>query len=419
MRPLTVVFGALVALVGISTSIWSARYAPWVEHQRSAPEPLVSRLQAMKDAAARRAGVTSDAAEAGVRNPDPGVDPRPPVAEQGPFPKALTGERVYEFGRMAIGEKKTHRFRIENQGTAPLVIAKGPTECKCTISNLSTRQIPPGNFADVELAWAPREADPAFEKSAIIWTNDPRLSEIRFRITGKVGRSVAVSPTAWHAGTVAEDHDGKAAGMLVSEVDRDFKILSVEPSDRNVTVSYKPMTSHALSRVGMLGGYEFTTSVGKGIPIGNFRSHLKILTTLDPKTPIDVELTAVRPGPIRFLAAVPIVGSARWNAEKSVLNLGRFRHEVGSKTELPAFVYDMPGRFQVIAVKSSDSFLKVSVEPSQSSDAGARQGIRFVFEVPPGSPPVNYFTGKPAHVTVQTNHPALKQVDFDLEFVCL
>jgi hypothetical protein len=419
MRLSAVYIGIVVAIGGTVASSWFARYAPWVERRPSAPHPLLSRVRAMEEGAARRAGTKRQAADDGIQNLDPAVDARPPVADGALSPKAVAAERVYEFGRMAIGEKKTHRFRIENKGSASLVIAKGPTECKCTISNLSTRQIPPGNFADVELAWAPREADPAFEKSAIIWTNDPRLSEIRFRIVGKVGRALAVSPTAWHAGTVAEDHDGKAAGMLVSEVDRDFKILSVEPSDRNVTVSYKPMTSHALSRVGMLGGYEFTTSVGKGIPIGNFRSRLKILTTLDPKTPIDVELTAVRPGPIRFLSAVPLVGSARWNAEKSVLNLGRFRHEVGSKTELPALVYDMSGRFQVIAVKSSDSFLKVSVEPNQSSDAGAQRGIRFVFEVPPGSPPVNYFTGKPAHVTVQTNHPALKQVDFDLEFVCL
>jgi hypothetical protein len=419
MRLSAVYIAIVVAIGGTAASSWFARYAPWVERRPSAPHPLLSRVRAMEEGAARRAGATRQAAEGGIQKLDPAVDARPPVADGALSPKAVAAERVYEFGHMGINETRKHSFRMENQGRVPLAIAKGPTECKCTISKLTTREVPPGGFAEIEIAWTPREADPTFEKSAVIWTNDRDLSEIRFRIVGKVGRALTVSPTAWHAGIVAEDHDGKAAGMLVSEVDRDFKILSVEPSDRNVTVSYKPMTSRALSRVGMLGGYEFTTSVGKGIPIGNFRSRLKILTTLDPKTPIDVELSAVRPGPIRFLSAVPIVGNARWNAEKSVLNLGRFRHEVGSKTELPALVYDMPGRFQVIAVKSSDSFLKVSVEPSQSSDAGAHQGIRFVFEVPPGSPPVNYFTGKPAHVTVQTNHPALKNVDFDLEFVCL
>jgi hypothetical protein len=418
MRLSAFYIGTFAAIAAIAASVWLARYAPWLEHPPSAIHPLVSRVRAMEEGAARRAG-KSEAFEGRVKNVDAAVDVRPVVAEKGPFPKAMAAERGYEFGHMGPAETKKHRFRIENKGPAPLVIAKGPTECKCTISRLTAREVPPGGFAEIEVAWTPLEADSTFEKSAVIWTNDPKLPEIRLRIAGKVGRALAVSPTAWHAGIVAEDHDGKAQGILVSEVDRDFKILSVEPADRNVRVSYKPMTPGALKRVGMLGGYEFTASVGKGIPLGNFRSRLKILTTLEPKTPIDVELTAVRPGPIRFLSAIPVVGRARWNSEKSVLNLGRFRHEVGSKTELPALVYDMKDTFQLLSVKSSDSFVRVSVAPNPTVGKGEQQGIRFVFEVPPGSPSVNYFTQKPAHVTVATNHPILKHLDFDVEFVSL
>jgi hypothetical protein len=419
MQPQKLAFPTLVAIVCASAAIWAARFAPWVERTAAAPNPLVSRLRDMKARAARRAGQTLEAGEAGARNPDPAVDSRPAIADQRPFPMVATGERVYQFGHMGIGERKTHRFRIENKGPAPLVLAKGPTECKCTISNLATREVPPGGFTDVEIAWSPLESDPTFEKSAVIWTNDPRMSEIRFRVAGKVGRAIAVSPVGWHAGLVAEDQDGKAVGIVVSEVDGGFKILSAKAADRNVKVTYKPMTPSALQRVGMLAGYEFTAKVGKGIPIGSFRSRLEILTSLEPKTPLVVDLTAVRPGPIRFLSAVPIVGSARWNSEKALLNLGRFRHEVGCKIALPAFISEMKGQFQMLGVKSSDSFVKVSVEPNPVSAAGEQQGIRFVFEVPPGSPPVNYFTHKPVHVTVQTNHPTLKNLDFDLEFVSL
>jgi hypothetical protein len=419
MRLSVFYIGTVVATVVIGASIWAVRYAPWVERPPAVQNPLVSRVRAMEEGAARRAGIKSESAEGAAKNIDPAVDVRPEVAEVGPFPQAVAAERAYTFPHMQPGETQQHRFRIENKGPAPLLIAKGPTECKCTISKLTTREVPPGGFAEIEIVWTPHEADPTFEKSAVIWSNDPELSEIRFRIAGKVGRTVAVSPTSWHAGIVAEDHDGKAEGIVVSEVDRDFKILSVEPADGNVRVSYKPMTPSALKRVGMLGGYEFTTNVGKGIALGNFRSRLKILTTLEPKQPIEVELTAVRPGPIRFLSVVPIVGQARWNAEKSVLNLGRFRHEVGSKIELPALVSEMPGQFRVLDVKSSDSFVKVSVEPKPASGTGEQQRVRFVFEVPPGSPPVNYFTHRPAHITVATNHPTLKHLDFDLEFVSL
>ncbi len=417
MQPQKLAFGMVVSIVCAAAAIWAARFAPWVERSAAAPNPLVNRLRQMKEGAARRAGKTLEAGEGEARNPDPAVDVRPPIAEQGPFPMVATGERAYQFGHMGIGERRTHRFRIENKGQAPLLIAKGPTECKCTISALAAREVAPGGFTDVEIAWSPLESDPTFEKSAVIWTNDPRMSEIRFRVAGKVGRAIAVSPVTWHAGIVAEDRDGKAVGIVVSEVDDGFKILSAATADRNVQVTYQPMTPSALRHVGMLAGYEFTATVGKGIPIGSFRSRLEILTSLEPKTPLLVDLTAVRPGPIRFLSAVPIVGSALWNSEKTLLNLGRFRHEVGCKTALPAFISDMQGKFQMLGVQSSDSFVKVSVEPSLGGDMGEQQCVRFLFEVPPGSPPVNYFTEKPVHVTVHTNHPTLKKLDFDLQFV--
>jgi hypothetical protein len=267
---------------------------------------------------------------------------------------------------------------------------------------------------EVEVTWTPREADPRFEKSAIIWTNDPQLPEIQFRVVGSVGRMVTVSPAEWHAGTVAEDHDGKATGIVGSAQHPDFKIASIDQADPNVTVTYKPMSASALKRSGLVGGYEFTATVGKKIAIGQFRSRVRIATSLE-KTPVDVELTAVRQGPIRFLMAE----NARWNSGKSLLNLGRFRHEVGVKTALSAYVYDMKEKFQVLGAKSTDNFVKVSVEPSPESGTGEQQGIRFVFEVPPGSPPVNYFTQQPVRVTVQTNHPVLKTIDFDLQFVSL
>jgi hypothetical protein len=419
MRFLNTAIGTVLGLLCVSTGIWSARYAPWVERPHSPPDPVVMRMLEMKSGAARRAGIKPEAGEGTQLALDPAVEARPPVASHAPFPKAMVDESIFEFGHMEPNETKRHHFRVENKGQAPLFIAKGPTECKCTISNLTTREVAPGGFADVEVAWTPHESERTFEKAALIWTNDPNLSEIRFRIAGKVGRAVAVSPTAWHAGIVAEDLDGKAVGLVVSEVDAAFKILAVEPSDPNIKVSYKPMTSSTLDRVKMLAGYEFTATVEKGIPIGNFRSRLRITTSLYPKTPIDVDLTAVRPGPIHFLPPVPIVGNARWNSEKAVLNLGRFRHEIGSKTALPAFIFDMKGKFAMLGVKSSDSFVKVSLEPNPANGSTDQQGIRFVFEVPPGSPPVNYFTRKPAHVTVQTNHPTLKNLDFDLEFVSL
>ena len=421
MRPLGVMFGIVVATSVVSTTVWLTRYTPWVQQRPVAEDPIISRLREMKEGADRQAGLKPETADDTAKNSDSAIELRPQIADKPPFPKAVIGDRVFEFGRMGINEEKKHAFRIENKGQAPLVIAKGPTECKCTISNVSNHEVAPGGFADVEINWTPREPDPVFEKTAIIWTNDPALSEIHFGVSGKVVPPLEVSPRAWNAGNVTEDQDGKAVGTVTSAINGDFKIVSVEPSDPNLKVNYRTDVPERPDARKMRAGYEFTVTVGKSIRLGRFRSRLKILTSLPGKNAVDVDVTALRSGPIRFLPAVPIVGTAYWNSEKLLLNMGRFRHEVGTKTALPALVYAMKDKFQMLAVKSSDSFVKVSVEPNpeigkREQEHGQRQ-VRFIFEVPPGSPPVNYLTGKPVHVTVKTNHPHTQGHRFRSTFV--
>src|SRR5579872_2905137 len=58
----------------------------------------------------------------------------PPVSKTGPYPKAVIEETEFEFGRMEVGEERSHAFIIRNEGEAPLLLKKGKTTCKCTMS---------------------------------------------------------------------------------------------------------------------------------------------------------------------------------------------------------------------------------------------------------------------------------------------
>ncbi len=165
---------------------------------------------------------------------------------------------------------------------------------------------------------------------------------------------------------------GKAIGYVSSELDKSLKIVSIEPVDSNVKVEYRPMSAKDLERWKLQAGYLVTATVGKKMPLGRYRTRLKVRTSLSGKDPVEVEVTALRHGPVRFLSAVPIVGSAYWNAEKLLLNMGRFAHETGTKTALPALVYSMKDKFQLVDFKSTDRFVKVSVEPME--EAGKREG---------------------------------------------
>jgi hypothetical protein len=217
---------------------------------------------------------------------------------------------------------------------------------------------------------------------------------------------------------VTDEREGKAVGTLTSEVYDHFKVVSVQPADPNVRVVFKPIAQDVLKRSGVRGGYEFTATVGKGIKLGSWRSLLRIFTSMKEANPIEVELTAQRSGPVMFLPAIPIVGSAHFDSEKLLLNLERFSRECGCKAAVPAIISSMKDEFRILKVSSpSYPFIKVSQQREAALATGGAQGVRFVFEIPPNAPAATHMSRDPLHVTVTTNHPSLREIDFAVAFV--
>jgi hypothetical protein len=413
MRTVRIVLGVVVATICLSGAIWLGRYTSLAE--KSKESTLVRKERTLNEFEDLRAGRTPRDS-VGIAS-DPNIDPRPPLADSPPFPTAAIQERVYRFGTMEVGDERKHAFRIENRGQGPLLVGRGPTQCKCTITKLSNGTIPPGGFAEVEIVWKPLEFTESFTKAAIIYTNDPEAPAIDFAVVGRVVPKVQVLPLSWNAGEIKEEHSGTAVGKIGSPLDASLKIATVEAGDPNLKITYKPLAKEQLTRAGWAAGYEFTASFGKGIAWGRFRSKARIRTTSDPDHPIDVDVMGVRSGEIHFLPPVPIIGGGTWSQNKTLLNLGIFGHDKGSKVALPALVSAMKGNFQMVGVESNVDFLKISLEPDPKIGDGDRRGFRFVVEVPPGSPPLSCPTWAPVRVTLKTNHPALSQIGFDLAFI--
>jgi Protein of unknown function (DUF1573) len=417
MQPLRIVLMSVAAICAVSATVWISRYSPWGNQPAAAEGRIARRLRAAKEVRDLNAGVVPPQLDRALTGPDRAIESPPPPAEGSKLPKVETGRTVYEFGSMLMNEEKRHTFRIENKGDAPLVLAKGPTECICTISALSNREVPPGGFAEVELRWKPPAADSEFAKSAIFWTNDPKRPHVRFSISGRVAPLAVIMPGIWNAGTVTDEKEGRAVGTISSEVVDHFQIVSVKSVDPNVHVEFKSLAPEVLKRARIRSGYEFMVTVGKGIRLGHWRSRLQIGTSLEGSKTIDVEVAANRSGPIEFLPAIPIVGRAYWDADRLLLNMDRFSRATGSKAAVPAIVDAMHDNLQIQTVSSSYPFLKVSLERDPAITAGKRQGVRFVFEVPSGGPPVTRLPCDPIHVSVKTNHPTIHQIDFELAFV--
>src|SRR5580698_10513006 len=162
-------------------------------------------------------------------------------------------------------------------------------------------------------------------------------------------------------------------------------------------------------------GFEFTVKVDRGMPMGPFRVPIRIHTTLEGNKTLEVDVTGTRSGPMLFL---PPIGRGMWNAEKSRLYLGRVQRNVGSKVKLPAIVYGIKDKFKVLKTTCDAEYLKVTVEPNPEISQGEQQGVLFTFELPPGSPAVTRVSPDGVRVVLETNHPKLKEITFEVEFVC-
>ncbi len=407
MRALGTLLGIVLGTGALAGTIWCARYAPWVE--KPAPNlPLIGGGKGPVGQALQPAPPPKEDDEKKAKRPAP-ADPK------GPLPKAKTGPRVYEFGAMALNEEKKHTFSIKNEGRGPLDLEVGPSSCKCTVGSLSKKKVMPGESVDVELTWRGKEVQTNFAQWATIWTSDPDAPDIQFKVYGKVVEKYVVVPEkAWHAGHVTDVQEGVVTGQIASMVDK-FKVTSVDSGSPHVKVTYTPLDLMTLMSLKGKAGYEFTVKVDRDIPMGTFRVPLRIHTTLEGGKTIEIDVTGSRSGPILFLAPE---GRGLWNAEKQRLQMGQVRREVGSKVTLPAIVYGIKQDFKVEKVTSDADFLKVGAEPNKGITSGEQQGINFTFELPPNSPAVTRVSPNSVHVTLDTNHPKLKHLEFEVEFIC-
>src|SRR5688572_1042832 len=70
----------------------------------------------------------------------------PPVviAEGQKVPRVQVEQPHFNFGQMERGREKSHRFLVRNVGEAPLTLRVGPTSCKCTLSEVQSGALAPG-----------------------------------------------------------------------------------------------------------------------------------------------------------------------------------------------------------------------------------------------------------------------------------
>ena len=105
-----------------------------------------------------------------------------------PLPHLEVPSATHDFGRVYGRWDVTHTFAVQNVGTADLVLHNLVTSCGCTTAELSSSVIPPGQRADLTVAFDADFHETDGQVTRLVWfaTNDTTQPWVEVRITADV-----------------------------------------------------------------------------------------------------------------------------------------------------------------------------------------------------------------------------------------
>jgi len=398
VKPLQLVAVLATLLLCLAGVAWVSKLIP---SPKAAPENFLEQDRPAAD---------DDSASPSEKDPDHDhyeTNPFTP-AGSGDQPRAELVEATFQFGRMGLGQVGKHDFTIRNTGKAPLKIAKGPTQCKCTVSGLKDQEVPPGGEAMIHLAWEPKSIGP-FAQTATIWTNDPEHLEMKIGVEGEMFREIDVQPAGgWKLGNLTTSNPTPFTGLIQSPVIKEFGITKIETSSDRVKVESVPLSKEELEASGeFLSGYLLKGELAGISEPGKVEETITVHTDLKDYPKFELPLTASRIG------AITIIGP-HWIAGGPRLNLGKVSAKTGKEFKLTVMIPPGKEEFKFLSVNANPGFVQVRLQPEKLGQELARERYSMIVTVPPESPKGVWGLGRAGKLVVKTNHPQVPELDIEL-----
>lgn len=387
-----------------------------------------------------QSSATSGTQAASQQKPADPNNPCPPLPGPGePLPKLSLPEREFRFGKMEAFQERSHTFVLRNEGKGELVVKKGATSCKCTMSNMADKPIPPGGSVDVTLTWKPLARMDDWKQDAKLCTNDPdpKSRSITLTVKGDVVERLSIVPKDfWQLGEVFEGKPSQVSGRVYSMTLDKFKIKGVKVAGTDkIKATWKPLPEEELSPLKAKSGYLVQLDTpSSGMPAGSFAYRVKIETDVKEarddgaegdEVTINVEVSGSRNGPFTFLAGASDGKGVYWLADKRVLALGHLQEHTAVRRSLPIFVRNCPKEGLVFLEQSCEDCTskvpKLSLEADKAFDGktGISRRYRLVIDYPAGqdkNPRNEESQSVGCRVRVKTNHPEAPEFVVQLHY---
>ena len=232
----------------------------------------------------------------------------------------MVDQSHYDFDTLDMASEGSHEFVFSNAGKGPLKLAAGQTSCRCTMSSIEQKEIPPGGSTKVKITWKPNDRPGPYEQTAQILTNDPEKPEIALTISGRITATVRLVPAELVFSQVSTTAASTAEARLLDYLEEPLKISHYDYSNpataRYFEVAVKPLAAkqlkeNPLARSGVL----IAVTVKAGLPEGPFRQKIVFHTNVVSSPTLTLPLQGMVGGEIA-------VAGRDWNPDTGILNLG-------------------------------------------------------------------------------------------------
>jgi hypothetical protein len=328
------------------------------------------------------------------------------------YPRVVVDAPEFDFGTMQRGATKSHEFVFKNTGDAPLRLEVGQTSCKCTLGEVSSRPLEPGDSIPVKLEWSAKVAAGEFRQTATVLTNDPRKPRVDLLVKGYVTESTGVLPPDFLLGEFTTD-DVRTASVEVgaykeTPIELTAAMAEGTPRAELFRLKVEPLAKDKITIPAATSACRVTVEAGPGLPLGHLTEWVVLKTNLPEAPQLQVPILGVVEGDISL-------HGRGWNKSLGLLNFGTFAGAEGASSNLLVSFKGEHSRGATLRVERTEpDWLRAEVgEPKELGSGKTHVPLRVW--VPSGRPPmlmVDSGQGSgDGRVVLRTNHPKTPEVE--------
>lgn len=332
----------------------------------------------------------------------------------------IVGGRNFNFGTMQHGDSMSHSFVFRNVGDGPLDLEMGHSTCKCTVGELDSSVLQPGQETEVTLTWTPTAEEQHFAQTATIHTNAPGSPEVQLEVEGQVAGSFVIEPKQLALGDIAVTDRVTRKLHVFTYLERCKELKDLQWTDQK-TASKVKLEVHELEldpekfpdHKNAFGVHEIDVTLEPGLNLGSLSSKITFATDQGEELgTFEVPVTGRVTGDFTF------VGGPSFDSRLNALRMGTVKSSEGAKITMSVVVQGEQRDqvdLQVASVKPADV---LNVNVGEVKSVGSRKFFPLEFEVPKGAPETYLSGANPKDfgtVVLTTNTEPVKEISIHFQ----